>query len=127
MPNENHSFINGSDILYSDRRVDFDIDACKPRKLWKDSVFDEAVYISESFTRNSQIRIPFAKLYRERRVWLEIEFILFCHGNTYLKSIFTVEGVKFGRRTSRHKGIYTDAIDGNDAMLVDIAERIQLP
>jgi hypothetical protein len=90
------------------------------------SAFDEAVYIGESVMGDTDIGIPFAKLYREHRIWFEIQLVLVPKRDTYLNYIFAVKVLNQHGRIIRNKNRDSSAVDRDDAMLVDIAERVQL-
>ena len=97
-------------------------------EFWEDGASDKTVYIGECVPGNHQIGVPLAKLYLSGRIWIEIELVLVGEGNNYLNCIFIVKFSDNGRGVGMgdEDGLGS-RIDGDDAMLVDIAKLIQLP
>jgi hypothetical protein len=88
-------------------------------------ISDEIVYVAQSTQGNPEIGIPFAKLYLANRIWLALQFRFFVQRNTYLNCVFGVQDC--GDGTSGRIDLGSDTAKRNAAMLVDIAERAQLP
>src|SRR5258708_26516923 len=85
------------------------------------------MYIGEFVSRDYQVGIPFSKLYRGNRIWLEVELRLVAKGNAHLDCVFVVEMLNFGSQGVRDKNVKALAVDRYDRVLVDIAKLIQLP
>jgi hypothetical protein len=97
------------------------------RKSWDYCVSKEAVYIGNFLSGHRKVGIPFPELYNHGRAWIEVELPLVLKGNTYFHCIFIVEVLDQNSGIIGDENVQSSGVNGDDAMLVEIAKHMQIP
>ena len=97
------------------------------QKRWDDCTCDEAVYIAESAHGQCPVGLPITNLYLAGVIWFEVELRFVLYGNTYLDSIFDIDGVDESIRNVGVINRSSSRMDGDEAVLIQIAKLVQLP
>lgn len=100
------------------------------RKSWDHVVSDKIVYAAQSLETNLEFgrfadSVHWLSKYHLGNIYIELKIFLFPEGNHYLNSILEIPPP--GLRDSVDSDMEGGVTHGDDAMLVDIAELIQLP
>jgi len=85
------------------------------------------VYVAQSVQGNSQVGVPFAKLYLVGECWLEVEVVFVFFGNAYLKCVFTIEMLGLDSRNRGFEDVNPSGMDRDELVLLKIAKFVQLP
>jgi hypothetical protein len=96
-------------------------------KSWEYCVSKEAVYIGNFLSGHGKIGVPFAELYNHGRAWIEVELPLVLKGNAYFHCIFIVEVLDENSGIVGNENVQSSRVNGDDAMLVEIAKQMQIP
>ena len=96
------------------------------RKFWDHCTSDEAVYVGQPVSGNSDIALPFSELYLRGDAWLEVEVFFVNEWNTHLHCILEAV-INSGRRINGHEDGETSGRERDRFMLVEVAKKLQLP